>query len=126
MNLHPPVRAFVPDMVGVTALTPEVYAAMDVLRDVKAICPDVFTVAGGHHASLMPPDFQHPDVDAIVIGEGETVLALLVAALANGPAGQRDLSSVPNLIWRQPDGSFRRNPQQAIPIIPRPFAAAAP
>jgi len=116
-ELAPAVRAFAPDLVGVTALTPEVYAARDVLRDVKAISPHVFTVAGGHHASLMPRDFHHPDVDAIVIGEGETVLALLVAALGKGPAGQRDLSSVPNLIWRQPDGAFRQNPQQAVPII---------
>jgi radical SAM superfamily enzyme YgiQ (UPF0313 family) len=116
-ELAPAMRAFAPDLVGVTDLTPEVYAAGDVLREVKAISPDIFTVAGGHHASLMPHDFYHQDVDAIVIGEGETVLALLVAALANPSADPRDLSTVPNLTWRQPDGTFRQNPQQAVPII---------
>lgn len=116
-ELEPAVRAFDPDIVGVTALTPEVYAARDVLREVKTISRDIFTVAGGHHASLVPADFCSPDVDAIVIGEGETVLALLAASLANGPAGPRDLSGVPNLIWRQPDGTFRENPRQAAPII---------
>lgn len=99
------VEEFGPHLVGVTALTPEVYAAMDVVKQVKAISPDIFTVVGGHHASLVPKDFFLPEVDAIVVGEGEPVLAELVGAVGRGeqPDGIR------NLIYRGGDGSFVAN-----------------
>ena len=45
---------FSPELVGTTALTPEVYAACEVLQTTKEICPDAFTVIGGHHATLLP------------------------------------------------------------------------
>ena len=99
------LRDFSPDVVGVTALTPEVYAAQDVLREAKRFEKDVFTVVGGHHVSLLPGDFQLDFVDAIAIGEGELVFPKLLAELA----GERNLAKVPNLIWRDKDGSFVRN-----------------
>ena len=95
---------FSPDLVGTTALTPEVYAACKVLQTTKEICPDTFTVIGGHHATLLPQDFFLPQVDAVALGEGEMVFEQLVKVLDKGG----DLSSVPNLIWRK-DGSFISN-----------------
>ena len=97
------VSDFAPDVVGVTALTPEVYAAADILKRAKKVSSEIFTVVGGIHASLMPADFFVPAVDAIVVGEGEAVLAKLVAALAAGD----DLAGVPNIICRDKDGQFR-------------------
>ena len=88
---------FSPELVGTTALTPEVYAARKVLQTAKDLCPNAFTVIGGHHATLLPQDFFRPEVDAIALGEGELVFSQLVKALDEG----RDLSSVPDLIWRQ-------------------------
>jgi len=104
-DLATELQQFAPQVVGVTALTPEVYAAADVLREVKAVCPEAFTIVGGHHASLLPADFYLPVVDAIVVGEGEPVLPELMRVLEAGG----DLSSVPNLIVRQADGQFRAN-----------------
>ncbi len=102
-ELEPAVQEFCPDVVGVTALTPEVYAAADVLRRVKAISRDIVTVVGGVHASLMSKDFYLPDVDVIVLGEGEPVLVALMAALGRG----KGLDDVPNIILRGSDGSFQ-------------------
>lgn len=93
-----------PQMVGVTALTPEVYAAWDVLRRVREAMPEAFTVVGGHHATLLPQDFYRPEVDAISLGEGELSLPQLAAAVERGAT----LETVPNIIWR--DGTeWRRN-----------------
>jgi len=97
------VSDFAPDVVGVTALTPEVYAAADILKRAKKVSSEIFTVVGGIHASLMPADFFVPAVDAIVVGEGEVVLAGLVAALAAGDG----LAGVPNIIYRDESGQFR-------------------
>src|ERR1035437_4277594 len=83
-DLASALKAFSPDMVAVTALTTEVYAAHDVLRAVKRFDPKVFTVMGGHHASLIPEDFFLPDVDAIALGEGELVFPQLVQAIEAG------------------------------------------
>ncbi len=104
-NLSGTLRDFKPDMVTVTALTPEVYAALDVLQKVKAFSPDILTIVGGHHASLLPEDFFAAQVDAICIGEGELVFPHLVAAVAD----HLPLGSVPNLIWRGRDGQYTRN-----------------
>lgn len=95
---------FAPEVVCVTALTPEVYAARDVVKTAKALDPDVFTVVGGHHASLLPQDFFLPEVDAIVLGEGEPVLAELIGALERS----RPLEGIRNLIWRR-NGGFVAN-----------------
>ena len=104
-DLDSSLRDFQPDVVAVTALTPEVYAAQDVLRRAKECNADIFTVVGGHHASLLPEDLQLPYVDAICVGEGELVFPPLMEQLADG----RHLSRVPNLIWRGRDGRFVLN-----------------
>src|SRR3989339_186697 len=67
------LERFAPDVVAVTALTTEVYSARHVLETVKAHAAEVFTVVGGHHATLLPGDFCLPCVDAVCLGEGEVV-----------------------------------------------------
>ncbi len=114
------IDSFAPDLVAVTALTTEVYAAQEVLSAVKARAPEVFTVVGGHHATLVPHDFFLPSVDAIGLGEGEAVFPQLVEALKRG----RQLKEVPNLIWRDGDGEFLANgrsvPDLDMDALPQP------
>ncbi|MFP4355043.1 MAG: B12-binding domain-containing radical SAM protein [Phycisphaerae bacterium] len=104
-DLQTVLADFGPDMVAVTALTPEVYAAIDVCRQTKAHNVDCFTLIGGHHAGLLPDDFFHPAVDAVALGEGELVFPQLVAAVE----GRSDLQALPNLILRNDSGAFVRN-----------------
>jgi radical SAM superfamily enzyme YgiQ (UPF0313 family) len=109
LRVHPDlsgvVADFDPELVAVTALTTEVYAAREILRQVKQLSPGAFTAVGGHHATLVPEDFQLPGVDAICLGEGEFVFPHLVESLHAG----QSLHLVPNLIWREPEGGFVRN-----------------
>ena len=113
-NLLQALEEFYPSVVGVTALTTEVYAARDVLMAVKTFDQDIFTVVGGHHSTLMPEDFMIPQVDAIALGEGEFVLPLLIEELSAGQRNNsklRNLGDVQNLIWQNRDGRFVRNPR---------------
>ncbi|MEA3367595.1 MAG: cobalamin-dependent protein, partial [Planctomycetota bacterium] len=80
-SLEETLDAFEPDAVAVTCLTTEVYNAQDILQRVKSRQPQTFTLVGGHHASLLPADFQQPYVDAIVVGEGERTFQELLAAI---------------------------------------------
>ncbi len=104
-DLEAALRSFEPDMVAVTTLTPEVYTAQDILQQVKSFSPDVFTVVGGHHATLLPEDFFLPQVDAVAIGEGE----IMFWELAQAVADRRRLEDVPNIVWQDRDGTFVRN-----------------
>jgi hopanoid C-3 methylase len=101
-GLEKTLSDFEPDMAAVTCLTTEVYSAQDVLRQVRKLRPETFTVAGGLHASLIPEDFQAAYVDAIVIGEGELTFQELVAALdrAHGRPGET-LGAIDGLAWRR-------------------------
>ncbi|MBN2375098.1 MAG: radical SAM protein [Sedimentisphaerales bacterium] len=105
-NLDAALRKFWPEMVAVTALTPEVYAVQNILKQVKAFSPEIFTVVGGHHATLLPEDFFLPQVDAVAIGEAELMFEDLTQAVAD----RRGLASVPNIIWKDRSGQFVRNP----------------
>lgn len=104
-NLRDELESFSPDLVGTTALTTEVYSAQDVARCVKEFSPEIFTVVGGHHASLLPEDFRIPQIDAIVLGEGELTFPMLIDAVS----GHRPLHDMPNLIWQDAEGVFIEN-----------------
>jgi radical SAM superfamily enzyme YgiQ (UPF0313 family) len=104
-DLESALGRFQPDMVAVTTLTPEVYTAQDILRRVKSSSPEIFTVVGGHHATLLPQDFFLPQVDAVALGEGEIMFRELARAVAN----RHRLEDIPNLVWQDRDGRFVRN-----------------
>ncbi len=94
---------FRPHVVGISStFTVKLYQALHIAEAAKAAHPQTFTVVGGHHPSLYPIDFQHPAVDAIVVGEGETTIRELVDCLAAGG----DPSRVPGLVLNRPDGQY--------------------
>jgi radical SAM superfamily enzyme YgiQ (UPF0313 family) len=106
-NLESTLQSFQPEMVAITTLTPEVYTTQNVLQQVKSFCHEIFTVVGGHHATLLPQDFFVPQVDAVAIGEAELMFPQLVEAVA----GRHGLDSVPNIAWQMRDGTFAHNPR---------------
>jgi radical SAM superfamily enzyme YgiQ (UPF0313 family) len=112
-DLRAALSDFEPDVVGVTALTPEVYAAREVIDAAKAFSTDIFTVVGGHHATLLPQDFFAPTVDAIALGEGELNFPVLLDELASG---RRRFQSVPNLLYRNAAGEFVRSNATAVDL----------
>lgn len=83
-DLEGELAAFGPEIVGVTAYTPDVYNAVRVLRQVKDYNRDTLTVVGGHHASALPEDFAKDCVDVIVMGQGEHVFREMVRRRVRG------------------------------------------
>ncbi|MHB1132277.1 MAG: B12-binding domain-containing radical SAM protein [Chloroflexota bacterium] len=95
--LQEDLASFQPQIVGVTAYTIDVPSAKAIIQEVKATEPGIFTVVGGHHASLQPGDFDGPDTDFVVVGEGEVTFTELVRALETGV----DYRQVQGLIFRE-------------------------
>jgi len=84
---------------GVSCMTgPQIKRALAVCRTLKERYPDVPTVWGGIHPSILPEQtLQHPLVDIVVIGEGEATLLDLVTTLADG----KPLSGVAGIGYRE-------------------------
>ncbi len=81
-NLEDELSAFSPDIVGCTGLTPDVYTVYSILEKVKKYNNNILTVVGGHHATMMPYDFNREFINVIVIGEGQHTFQELVDTYA--------------------------------------------
>lgn len=100
------LSTFSPEVVGVTALTTEVYSAQDILQQVQAFSKDIYTLMGGHHVSLMPGDFKDSQADAIIIGEGELAFPAIIKRLETS----RSMEGIANVFWRDGNGEWIDNP----------------
>jgi radical SAM superfamily enzyme YgiQ (UPF0313 family) len=67
-NLMKKLDKLKPNLVGVTAYTCDVNAALEVFREVKKYDSRIKTIIGGYHATAMPSDFALPFVDVIFQG----------------------------------------------------------
>jgi anaerobic magnesium-protoporphyrin IX monomethyl ester cyclase len=111
-GLEKRIESFNPDMVASSALaTCNTYVALRTLEIAKGLNPNVVTVAGGQHFSILAEESlkTYPEIDVIVRGEGEETLAKLVQTVADG----RSFSSVKGI-------SFRNN-GQIVHTPPRPL-----
>jgi anaerobic magnesium-protoporphyrin IX monomethyl ester cyclase len=72
-----------PDLLGLTAYTPEIVHVASLAREVKKRCSRIRVVLGGTHASVLPRETleEYPQFDAVIFGEGEITLHHLVEAL---------------------------------------------
>jgi radical SAM superfamily enzyme YgiQ (UPF0313 family) len=77
-------RGFQPDLVGLTGFTSHVNIIKEIAIRLKAISPSLFIVVGGHHATVQPEDFNDPNLDVVVIGEGVFTLREIAVALEAG------------------------------------------
>jgi len=99
--LREAVRRFDPGAVGISCtFTIDTYQARSIASIVKDEGSDPFVFVGGHHASLSPKDFYVPEIDAVVVGEGEVTTRELVGCLERGD----DPRQVAGLVINGPEG----------------------
>ena len=108
------VKEFAPQAAGIScAFTVDVLQVLQLAGALKEIDRRLFVFVGGHHASLNPQDFHHPFVDAVVIGEGETTVPELLAALEEGG----DLAAVPGLALNFPERQLFTGLRPLLPAL---------
>src|SRR5271170_2331028 len=99
------LREWPPDLVAISCL--HILEAPEALRladQIKAHNPKIFVAIGGHAISAYPKAVDlNRSVDAICVGEGETLLPALCDAVAN----RRPLDTVPSLLLPKGDGHFQ-------------------
>lgn len=82
-NLKKQLESFRPDAIGATSVTMNFYEAQQILHDIKNYDPAIITMMGGPHVSFTAVETlrQYPEIDLIVIGEGEYTIAELTPVL---------------------------------------------
>lgn len=110
------------DIVGLTAMTPTINAALNIARGIKNINPNLPVILGGSHATLLPEETlsSSPYIDTIVCGEGEAVITELLHALESKAA----LSNMPGISYRENSRVISNpRPSQNVDLDSLPFLA---
>ena len=121
------VRRYQPDIVGITANTPQVKQAWRTAQAIKSV-KDVLVVLGGPHVSVLPAEStQRPEVDIVVRGEGERVWVKLCQIIERGLQGDPnftasdllnpdnpELTSLLGISFHARDGKEQHNPDHPV------------
>ncbi len=99
------LKAYDPGVVCYS-FTTGVHTAVDGLNKiVKRVLPDVVSVAGGAHATVVPEFLEESSFDALCRGEGEAAIVELVDAVERGD----DPCDIPNIWFKDAAGTIHRN-----------------
>ncbi len=103
------IERFRPDVVGCSILNANRWGGIEIARLAKAIDTGMTTVFGGVGASFLWEHLltHHPEVDFVVVGEGERTIVALLACLAT--ADTRGLQRIGGLA-RRVDGRPQTTP----------------
>jgi len=87
-----------PEIVGISFLTPSRRESLQTAILVKKIIPETLIVAGGAHATVMYEQLllNYPEIDIVVIGEGEITFRELVKAFET----KTDLRDIKGIAFR--------------------------
>ena len=99
---------FRPRVVGISCTTENRFVAIDTIRSIRRVFPNVLIMAGGHQFSYNSEDALRriPELDLIVRGDGEEVVIRLLEADFN----PRHFESIPRLTYRTADNSIISTP----------------
>ena len=79
------LRSFKPDIIAVRIHTSgEMFTTRRMLEIAKKVDPNVITIIGGQHPTLLPEDFCQPCFDLICIGPAEETFPEVVKAVGEG------------------------------------------
>lgn len=107
------IREFQPNVVGVTATTPQAPVAYRLGDTIKRNWPDVLTVIGGIHVTVMPKEaLEHFDV--VVTGEGEKTFSQIVQRF-------QDKKSQRGIFEGEPVENLDDIPSPAFDLINMPY-----
>jgi radical SAM superfamily enzyme YgiQ (UPF0313 family) len=106
-----------PEVVGITAYTVHVNTVKRLFQQIKAHNPEIVTVVGGHHATVMPGDFSTPFIDVVIAGEGVFPFREVIKGLEKNHA----LSDIPGAVSLENGAILISQGDQAMDLDALPF-----
>lgn len=121
MNIVTELFSKQPDVIGFSCYIWNIEETIPVINMLKKIAPEVTIVLGGPEVSYDTEYWMKrlPEVDAIVIGEGEATFKELLSTLKNG----QDLENVKGIAYRSNGEITFTHPREKLDLneIPSPF-----
>ena len=111
------LHKYQPDAVGITSYTVHVNTVKRLFQQIKIFNTDIFTIVGGHHATVMPEDFYTPYIDVIIVGEGVFLLREIISRLEKKMA----ISGIPEAVSRENGTIILRHRDQDLDLDSFPF-----
>ncbi len=105
------MRAFGPEIIAFSAITPTIDKAYLLADQLRKEFPHVVFVFGGLHPSLFPQEtLKHEGVDVVVFGEAEYTFRDLVDAIEKG----KSLKGIRGVLYKEKSGKIVVNPPRPI------------
>ncbi|GAF69401.1 unnamed protein product, partial [marine sediment metagenome] len=99
-----------PDIVGLSVGTVAVNNSIRIAKRLKSSNPDVVTVAGGPHPTVLPDEFFEGGFDFVVRGEGERTIVDLISCVQ----GKKRIEDIPGLSYRSQNSIIHNKPRQML------------
>ena len=101
------IRSYAPDVVTISNMSVEYWKQLhECAKLAKEVSPEIITIAGGVHPTTLPERvMQDPNVDFVILNEGEERLPRLLQTLHEGG----DYSQLDGLLFRR-EGLVVKNP----------------
>ena len=114
------LRKFDPEVVGFSSTTLQMLNTLEMLRVVKDVNPNIYTILGGVHPTSDPgTTLANKNVDFVVFGEGEETTRELIDFLEKG----KDISSVKGIGYKKEGQKFTERRPYIEDIDSLPFPA---
>jgi len=89
-----------PDIIGISAMTPQIDRAWEIARLSKEKLPSTKIILGGVHVSILPEESINKEfIDIVVTGEGEHTMKDLVISLRD----KSNVNDVEGIVFKQDD-----------------------
>jgi len=120
-ELKKELEEYMPNVVGIQTMSFTLIDALLTARIVKKLDPQIYTVLGGPHVNLYPSEtINFPEVDCLVLGEGEKAFTALINQFGNN----KNLNQIAGLVFK--DGTrtiFTAHPELIHNLDELPFPA---
>ena len=95
------VKKLNPKIVGITCSSASYPVCIESAKAIKEVVPKIKIVVGGWHPSYVPESMlEHPEIDYVVIGEGEQAMVELATCITQN-LGDKKTSTIPGLAYRK-------------------------
>jgi anaerobic magnesium-protoporphyrin IX monomethyl ester cyclase len=99
-----------PEIVGVTCGSATYPRCIETAKAIKQVKPDCKIVVGGWHASYMPDSLlANPEIDYVVMGEGERAITELAVAIIN--SNEKSAASIPGVACKRNEANIKNSPK---------------
>ncbi len=92
------IKAYAPDVVGLSAMSFTLIDCMQIARLVKSADPGIKIFIGGPHVNIFPEEtIKIPEIDYVVLGEGEFLTVDLIRNISNA----ENLKRIRGLVFKE-------------------------